>query len=182
MPNIITSIEEDLDYLLSLYTHIDIFSNNAKPTSEDTLGGKNSLGQIAITPVRTGQILTVEFTIPLTIFCPSTITDTGSTSSVLELISGTGFEVGDRIRVRLAGNYRDREITAKNVNQITLDSALPSAPAAGISVDVKITQAGLVKNGDPGPGTLAYVQEILNAYKPNTTVINGRLITKLIGN
>jgi hypothetical protein len=60
--------------------------------------------------------------------------DTGSTTTVINLVDASGINPGDILLFKKAGEYAVRPVASKASNAVTLAFALPYSPAAGVDV------------------------------------------------
>jgi len=175
-------INTQLNDLISKFNYLAFFSNESEITDEDTIASKSELFRIAITPVRNNQNLIITYTIPADKYCPYSTVSSASSNTQFTLVSATGFKVGDRIQIKISGNYLDRKISAKSVNIITVSESIGMTLTSGIEVITKCTQIGLIRNGSSGAntGSLAVLLPE-NFAKKEGSIITGTMTIPLKG-
>jgi hypothetical protein len=165
-------LEQQLDDLIPKFNYIAFFSNESEISTEDTISSKSELFRIAVTPVRSNQNLIISYTIPSDKYCPNSTVSSASSNTQFTLVSATGFIVGDRIQIRIPGNYLDRKISAKSGNIITVSESIGMTLTSGIEVIVKCSQVGLIRDGSSGAntGSLAFLFPENFAKKEGSTI------------
>lgn len=150
----ITKLVEDINY-------IAFFSNDARSTDTDTIGSKTELFRIAVTPSVSGVKATISYTLTTAMYGPSSTVASSVSTTVMTLTDASDFTEGDRVIVKVSGNFQKRRITDVTGNQITLDTALSAIPANGTVIRVLITQRAIIENGtgSANSGTLYQIED-----------------------
>lgn len=167
-----TEIDKQLDDLISKYNYIAFFSNDSEISTEDTLALKTKLFRVAVTPTRSNQNLIIPYTISSSQYCPNSTVASASSNTQFTLVDANGFAVGDRIQIRIPGNYLDRKVSAKSGNIITVSESIGSTLTSGIEVITKCTQVALIRDGSSGldTGSLAFIFPEDFAKKEGSTI------------